>query len=244
MKLLALSLLTLASVANGASTKPSILLIHGAFADGSSWSKVIPILERDGYDVTAVQIPLTALADDIATTKRVIEAQKGPVVVVGHSYGGLVITGAAAGNSNVKSLVYVAAFAPDANETVAAAGAKFAPAPLATALVPDAAGFLYIDRTKFHDVFCKDIPAAEARVMAATQMPVNGGVFGASLPEAAWRTIPSWYIVSSDDRAINPDVERFYAKRAGAKTTEIKASHVPFLSHPKEVAKVIEDAAR
>ncbi len=244
MKLLALSLLTLASVANGASTKPSILLVHGAFADGSSWSKVIPILERDGYDVTAVQIPLTALADDIATTKRVIEAQKGPVVVVGHSYGGLVITGAAAGNSNVKSLVYVAAFAPDANETVAAAGAKFAPAPLATALVPDAAGFLYIDRTKFHDVFCKDIPAAEARVMAATQKPVNGGVFGASLPEAAWRTIPSWYIVSSDDRAINPDVERFYAKRAGAKTTEIKASHVPFLSHPKEVAKVIEDAAR
>ena len=244
MKLLALSLLTLASVANGASTKPSILLVHGAFADGSSWSKVIPILERDGYDVTAVQIPLTALADDIAKTKRVIEAQKGPVVVVGHSYGGLVITGAAAGNSNVKSLVYVAAFAPDANETVAAAGAKFAPAPLATALVPDAAGFLYIDRTKFHDVFCKDIPAAEARVMAATQKPVNGGVFGASLPEAAWRTIPSWYIVSSDDRAINPDLERFYAKRAGAKTTEIKASHVPFLSHPKEVAKVIEDAAR
>jgi pimeloyl-ACP methyl ester carboxylesterase len=244
MKLLALSLLTLASVANGATTKPSILLVHGAFADGSSWSKVIPILERDGYDVTAVPIPLTALADDIAMTKRVIEAQKGPVVVVGHSYGGLVITGAAAGNSNVKSLVYVAAFAPDANETVAAAGAKFAPAPLATALVPDTAGFLYIDRTKFHDVFCKDIPAAEARVMAATQMPVNGGVFGASLPVAAWRTIPTWYIVSSDDRAINPDVERFYAKRAGAKTTEIKASHVPFLSHPKEVAKVIEDAAR
>jgi pimeloyl-ACP methyl ester carboxylesterase len=244
MKLLALSLLTLASVANGATTKPSILLVHGAFADGSSWSKVIPILERDGYNVTAVPIPLTTLADDIAKTKRVIEAQKGPVVVVGHSYGGLVITGAAAGNSNVKSLVYVAAFAPDANETVAAAGAKFAPAPLATALVPDAAGFLYIDRTKFHDVFCKDIPAAEARVMAATQMPVNGGVFGASLPEAAWRTIPSWYIVSSDDRAINPDVERFYAKRAGAKTTEIKASHVPFLSHPKEVVKVIEDAAR
>jgi len=244
MKLLALSLLTLASVANGASTKPSILLVHGAFADGSSWAKVIPILERDGYDVTAVPIPLTALADDIAATRRVIEAQKGPVVVVGHSYGGLVITGAAAGNSNVKSLVYVAAFAPDANETVAAAGAKFAPAPLATALVPDKAGFLYIDRAKFHDAFCKDVPAAEARVMAATQMPVNGGVFGASLPVAAWRTIPTWYIVSSEDRAINPEVERFYARRAGAKTTEIKASHVPFLSHPKEVAKVIEDAAR
>src|ERR1700730_1359918 len=157
MKLLALSLLTLASVANGASTKPSILLVHGAFADGSSWSKVIPILERDGYDVTAVPIPLTALADDIATTRRVIDAQKGPVVVVGHSYGGIVITGAAAGNSNVKSLVYVAAFSPDADEPITATASKFAAPPANAAFVPDAAGFLYIDRTKFHDVFCNDL---------------------------------------------------------------------------------------
>ncbi len=148
MKTLALILLGLASIAYGASTKPSIVLVHGASADGSSWSKVIPILERDGYYVTAVQIPLSALADDVATARRVIDAQKPPVVVVGHSYGGVVIIGAAAGNSNVKSLVYVAAFAPDANEPVGVTAAKFAPAPLSTALIPDAAGFLYIDHTK------------------------------------------------------------------------------------------------
>jgi pimeloyl-ACP methyl ester carboxylesterase len=142
MKVLAFTLLSLASVAYAASTKPSIVLVHGAFADGSSWSKVIPILERDGYYVTAVQIPLTSLADDIATTKRVVDLQKGPVVLVGHSYGGVVITGAAAGNTSIKSLVYVAAFAPEASESVSAAGAKFPAPPLSTALVPDAAGFL------------------------------------------------------------------------------------------------------
>ena len=221
-----------------------IVLVHGAFADASGWSKLIPILERDGYYVTAVQIPLTSLADDVATTKRVLDAQKGPAVVVGHSYGGAVITGAAAGSKNVKSLVYVAAFAPDSNEPLAAAVSKFPEPPLNSALVPDSAGFLYIDRAKFHDDFCADIPAPEARVMAATQKPLHKSVFEASVPEAAWKTIPTWFIVSKNDRAINPDLERFYAKRANAKTTEIAASHVSFLSHPDDVAKVIEDAAK
>ena len=244
MKLFAALSIVIASVAQGASTKPSIVLVHGAFADASSWSKVIPILQKDGYYVTAVQIPLTSLPDDVAVTKRVIDAQKGPVVVVGHSYAGGVITDAAAGNANVKSLVYVAAFAPDAGEPLAAAGEKFPPPPLSTALVPDAAGFLYVDRAKVHDVFCKDRPLAEARIIAATQKPVNSSVFGAKVTNAAWRTVPSWYIVATEDRAINPDTERFYAKRMGAKTTEIKSSHVPFLSHPKEVAKVIEAASK
>ena len=243
MKKLAVILFSLASVTHGASMKPSIVLVHGAFADASGWSKIIPILEKDGYEVTAVQIPLTSLPDDVATTKRVIDAQKGPTVVVGHSYGGAVITGAAAGNSNVKALVYVAAFAPDAGEPLGAVGSKFAEPALNTALVPDAAGFLYIDRAKFHDDFCKDVPAAEARIMAATQKPLNRSVFGASVVNAAWKTIPSWYIVSTEDHAINPDTERFYAKRANAKTTELKSSHVSFLSHPKEVVKVIEAAA-
>ncbi len=242
-KILALIALGFASVSLGDSTKPTIVLVHGAFADGSSWSKVIPILEGHGYYVIAVQNPLTSLADDIATTKRVIDAQKGPVVAVGHSYGGAVITDAAAGNANVKSLVYVAAFAPDAGEALAAAGAKLAPAALGKALVPDAAGFLYIDRAKFHDVFCKDVPAAEARIMAATQKPVNSSVFGAITTNAAWKTVPSWYIVCSEDQAINPEAERFLAKRMNAKTTEIRSSHVPFLSHPKDVARVIEAAA-
>jgi len=241
---LSIAILALASAAHAAAPKPAIILVHGAFADASSWSKIIPILEHDGYSVTAVQIPLTSLADDIATTKRALASHKGPMVLVGHSYGGAVITGAAAGNPNVKALVYVAAFAPDANEPLAAAGTKFPAPPLNAALVPDSGGFLYIDRAKFRANFCQDVPAPEARVMAATQKPLHKSAFGATVPEAAWKTIPSWYIVSSHDRAINPDLERFYAKRAGAKTTEIASSHVSFLSHPKEVAKVIENAAK
>lgn len=244
MRLLTL-LLTLALIAVGtaAPVKPAIVLVHGAFADGSSWAKLIPILERDGYTVTAVQIPLTSLADDVATTQRVIDAQKGPIVVVGHSYGGAVITAAASGKPNVKALVYLAAFAPEINEVLAAPSEKFAAPLLNSALIPDTAGFLYIDRTKFHDAFCMDIPAADARVMAATQKPLNRSVFTASVPGGAWKTIPSWYVVATEDHAINPDLERFYAKRMGATTTELKSSHVVFLSHPNEVAKVIEAAA-
>ena len=251
MKTLAFVPLTIASVfllsvasAVGDSAKPTIVLAHGAFADGSSWHKIIPMLQGDGYTVIAVQNPLTSLPDDVATTKRVMDAQKGPVVAVGHSYGGAVITDAAAGNPNVKAVVYVAAFAPEAGEPLASPGAKFAPPAIRSALVPDAAGFLYVDRTKFHDVLCKDLSAADARVLAATQKPVNGAVFGASVAHVAWKTIQSWYIVSSQDQAINPELERFYAKRIGAKTTEVKASHVPFLSHPGEVAKVIAEASR
>ena len=238
------SLLALAATSSSAAQKPAIVLVHGAFADASSWSRVIPILEKDGYYVTAVQIPLTSLPDDVAVTKRVIDAQKGAVVVVGHSYAGAVITDAAAGNANVKSLVYVNAFAPDAGEGPAEAGNKFPPPPLNSALVPDAAGFLYVDRAKVHDVFCKDLPASDARIIAATQKPLNKAVFDAKVVNVAWKTIPSWYIVGKEDRAINPDLERFLAKRMNAKTTEIKSSHVPFLSHPKEVVKVIEEASK
>ena len=231
------------SVAPRNAAKPTIVLIHGAFADGSSWQHVIPILERDGYSVIAVQNALASLAGDVETTKRVIDAQPGPMVVVGHSYGGAVITGAAAGNPNVKALVYIAAFAPEAGEPIGVYGDKY-PAPLGGALKPDAAGFLYIDRARFREVFCADVPAMEASVMAATQKPIIGSAFGGSVDQAAWKTIPSWYLVTQDDRAINPDLERFYAKRIGAKTTEIKSSHVPFISHPGEVARLIEQAAR
>jgi pimeloyl-ACP methyl ester carboxylesterase len=231
-----------AQTSSASAAKPTIVLVHGAFADGTGWQHVIPILERDGYNVIAVQNPLASLTGDIETTKRVIDAQKGPVVAVGHSYGGAVITGAAAGNPNVKALVYIAAFAPEAGEPIGAFGEKY-PAPLGAALRPDAAGFLYIDRAQFHDVFAKDVSLAEARVMAATQKPINGSAFGASVDQPAWKTIPSWYLVTQDDRAINPELERFYAKRMGAKTTEIKSSHVPFISHPKEFARLIEQAA-
>lgn len=222
--------------------RPSIVLVHGAFADGSGWSNVIRILQRKGYNVTAVQNPLSSYADDMATTKRLVDAQPGSVVLVGHSYGGAVITGMSGGDAKVKALVYVAAFAPDANEPIGAYLEKY-PTQLGSVLRPDAAGFAYIDRASFHKIFCADVPVDEANVMAATQKPLIGTTFGASPTAAGWRSIPSWYIVSQEDNAINPNLERFFAKRMGAKTTEIKASHVVFISHPKEVAKVIEEAA-
>jgi len=226
------------------SNKPRIVLVHGAFADATGWQHVIPLLAQAGYPVIAVQNPLTSLADDVATTKRLIEAeaQKGPVVVVGHSYGGAVITGAAAGIPNVKALVYLAAFGPEVGEPVGAYLEQY-PALLATGLAPDAAGFVYIDRDKFVEIFAKDVDATEAFVMAATQKPIHGAIFGQGPTVAAWKTIPSWYLVSKGDNAINPDLERFYAKRMGATTSEIDASHVAFISRPKEIVALIETAA-
>ncbi len=224
-------------------SKPSIVLVHGAFADATSWQHVIPLLERDGYNVSAVQIPLLSLADDIITTKRMIDAQKGSVVVVGHSYGGNVITGAAAGNLRVKALVYVNAFAPDVGEKTSDLNGRYAAAPLSKAIVSDPANFLYIDRQKFHNLFAQDVSETEARVMAATQKLIASAAFDQSVNAIVWKTIPSWYLVTRNDRAINPKLQRFMAQRIGAKTTEVNSSHVPFISHPKEVTKLIEAAA-
>ena len=226
-----------------AAAKPTIVLVHGAFADASGWDAVIRILQAKGYEVSAVQNPLTSYAADIETTKRLIDAQTGPTVVVAHSYGGAVITAAAAGNPNVKSLVYLAAFANDVDEPLGALLEKY-PSKAVPALHPDAAGLLTIDRAKFHDIFAQDLPRAQASVMAVTQKPLASSAFGATTKVAAWRTIPSWFVVAQNDNVINPDLERFYAKRMGAKTTEIKSSHVVFMSHAKEVATVIESAAR
>jgi pimeloyl-ACP methyl ester carboxylesterase len=226
----------------GGESKPSIVIVHGAFADATGWQRVIPILQRDGYFVTAVQNPLDSLDGDIATTQRVIDAQKGPVVLVGHSYGGAVITGAATGRPNVKALVYIAAFGPEAGEPIGAFGEKY-PNDLGAALRADSAGYLTVDRAKFRDLFCQDLPPVEAAVAAATQKPIIGTVFGASVEQAAWKTIPSWYMVAQEDRAIQPDLERFYAHRMKAHTVEVHSSHVPFLSRPKEVARLIEQAA-
>ena len=226
---------------DAAAGKPTIVLVHGAFADALGWQRLIPILQRDGYEVLAVENPLASLAGDVETTKRVLDAQKGPVVLVGHSYGGAVITGAAAGNPNVKALVYLAAFAPEGGEPIGAFGDKY-PVDLSSALKPDSAGFLYVDRARFRELFCADVPETDASVAAATQKPVHNSVFGASVPVAAWKTIPSWYLVSQEDHAINPNLERFYAKRMNAKTSEVKSSHVAFISHPDVVAKLIEQA--
>ncbi|KAB8315408.1 alpha/beta hydrolase [Tolypothrix campylonemoides VB511288] len=234
---------TLKELAQASDSKPLIVLVHGSWADATSWQHVIPLLQQDGYTVTAVQNPLTSLADDIATTKRVIDAQQRPVVVVGHSYGGAVITAAAAGNPQVKALVYIAGWAPEPGESVSQLIGSYAPPPLSTAIVADTAGFLYIDREKFHEVFAKDVSTVEAQVMAVTQKPAASTAFDQSVDSAAWKTIPSWYLVSQEDQAINPELQRFMANRIGAKTTEIKASHVSYISHPREVAELIEAAS-
>jgi pimeloyl-ACP methyl ester carboxylesterase len=226
------------------SIKKSVILVHGAFADGTGWQKVIPLLEKEGLIVTAAQLALKSLLDDVATTKRLIDSQSGDVILVGHSYGGAVITEAASANPKVKGLVYVAAFAPDAGEAVGGLIERFSPAPLGTAVAPDSAGFLFIDRAKFQSVFASDLPEGEASVLAATQKPLAASIFGEPIKAAAWKSIPSWYVVSTQDQAINPDLERFMAKRMGAKTTEIKASHVSFISNPSVIAKVIESAAK
>ena len=220
----------------------SIILVHGAFADGSGWGDVIPLLEDDGYEVIAVQNPLTSYADDVATTRRVIDAQTKPVVLVGHSYGGAVITGAAVGATNVKALVYVAAFAPDTGDNLQALLEKY-PSKIGTALVPDAAGFLYIDRSKFKEVFAADVPDRVRSVMNAAQKPVHSSTFAQKYEAVAWKDIPSWYLVANEDQAINPALQRVFAERLKATTEEVKSSHVPFASQPAVVARIIERAA-
>lgn len=222
--------------------KPAIVLVHGAFANASGWDAVIRILQGQGYEVSAVENPLSSYAADIETTKRLIDAQKGPTVVVAHSYGGAVMT-AAASNPNVKALVYLAAFANDVDEPLGALLEKY-PSKALTAFVPDSAGFLTIDRAKFHDIFAQDLPIPETNVMAVTQKPLSNSAFKATTSFAAWRNVPSWFIVAQHDNVINPDLERFFAKRMAATTTEINSSHAVFMSHPKEVAAVIEAAAR
>jgi pimeloyl-ACP methyl ester carboxylesterase len=222
--------------------KPTIVLVHGAFADASGWGHVITRLEKAGYNVIAVQNALTSYADDVATTRRVIDAQKGQVVVVGHSYGGAVITGASVGATNIKALVYVAAFAPDSGEVVGALLEKY-PSLIGKALRPDAAGYLYIDRSLFKDAFAADVPDEERNIMAATQKPINSTIFGNVFGTPGWKSFPNWYVVGTQDNAINPEMQRMFATRMKAKTTEVASSHVPFISQPDAVVKVIEEAA-
>jgi pimeloyl-ACP methyl ester carboxylesterase len=222
--------------------KTTVVLVHGAFADGGGWGDVIPLLEKEGYDVIAVQNPLTSYADDVATTRRVVDAQTESIVLVGHSYGGAVITGAGAGAKNVRALVYVAAFAPDAGDNLQALLGKF-PSKIGTALVPDAAGFLYIDRSKFEEVFAADVSAGTRRIMNASQKPVHSSIFGQQYEVAAWKEFPNWYLVATEDQAINPELQRFFAQRMKARTDEVRSSHVPFASQPEAVVAIIKKAA-
>jgi len=225
-----------------AQTVRNIVLVHGAFADGSSWSKVVTILQEKGYNVTAVQNPLTSLADDVAATQRVLAQQDGPVILVGHSWGGVVITEAGM-DPKVVGLVYVAAFGPDQGEAVGELGKSYPPPPALSAPIVDKQGFISLPTDAVVKHFASDLPEKEARVVAATQGPIAGSAFGALVSGVAWKTKPSWYIVSTLDGAIAPDEERFFAKRMKATTTELRTSHVAMLSQPKAVAAVIMDAA-
>ena len=220
----------------------TVILVHGAFADGSGWGDVIPNLEKEGYNVIAVQNPLTSYADDVATTRRVIDTQSGSVVLVGHSYGGAVITGAARGAANVRVLVYVTAFGPDAGENLQALLQQY-PSKIGTALVPDAAGFLYIDRSKFKEAFAGDVSERDLSVLSAAQKPINSQTFGQVYEAPAWKDIPSFYLIAKNDQAINPDLQRMFAERMKATTREVESSHVPFVSQPAAVSAIIKEAA-
>ncbi len=221
--------------------KPSVVIVHGAFADGSDWSRVIPLLQAKGVKVTAVQNPLTSLADDVAATRRAIAAQPGKVVLVGHSWGGTVITEAGQ-HDKVASLVYVAAFAPDAGKSTAETGEGYPAAPGSKRFVADAEGFLSLPEAAMREDFAQDVPAAQAAVMTATQGPIQAKAFADKVSYAAWSAKPSWFIVSSRDRMIDPGLLRAMAKKIKARTTELPASHVPQQSRPADVAKVILDA--
>jgi pimeloyl-ACP methyl ester carboxylesterase len=218
----------------------NVVLVHGAFADGSGWEAVAKILEKDGYKVSVAQPPETSYADDQKYTRAAIDAMGGPVVLVGHSYGGSIIT--EAGNDpNVAALVYIAAFALDAGESCASIEQAVPQA--SKAFAPDSNGNWWIDQVHFAADFAADVPPAESHFMAISQVPISTDAFTHKIVNPAWKTKPSWYMVASQDRSINPIQERMMAKRANATTVEVKASHVAYMSHPKEAAKLIEEAA-
>jgi pimeloyl-ACP methyl ester carboxylesterase len=223
----------------------NVVLVHGAWADGSGWRGVFDNLVKDGYKVTLVQEPETSFQDDVTAVKRILALQDGPSILVAHSYGGAVITEAGT-DPSVAGLVYVAAHMPDAGEKESEDGKRF-PSDLAKSgaikKTPD--GFTYVDPAQFHELFAADLPSDQAAFMARSQVLNFADNFSATITSAAWRTKPSWMLVAGSDRTINPDLERWYAKRAGSHTVEVPgASHSVYVSHPREVADVIESAAR
>ena len=221
------------------SKKKNIVLVHGAWADASTWSKVITILQKQEFNVSAVQLPLTSLDDDVTVTRNLLASQKGPTVLVGYSYGGAVITNAANNAPNVTALVYIAAFGLDEGESLESL-AKQGPLTTGAAQIqPDDHGSLLINTAGFPQAFAADVDPAEARVMAVTQRPFSLRSFAAKSGPPAWKYIPSWYLVSSNDQMIPPKAEEFMAKRMGATVHTVPASHASMVSHPKEVVDII-----
>ena len=223
--------------------RPNIVLVHGAWADGSSWRGVIKRLQADGYHVTAPQFPLTGLTDDVARLRQVLDLQDGPTVIAGHSYGGQVMTALGADAPNVAGLVYIAALGLDQGESLGALLSQGPVTPALAHLVTDTRGFGWLSEDDFVNHFAADVDPVKAKVMHAVQQPLATSAFGDVMGVPAWKTLPSWYLVAADDQALPPNVERMFAGRMGATTVTIVSSHLAMVSHPDEVAHLIRTAA-
>jgi pimeloyl-ACP methyl ester carboxylesterase len=226
------------------STSPNIVLVHGAWADGSSWSAVIERLQAHGYNVTAPQFPETSLADDVARLRHVLELQDGPTLVAAHSYGGQIMTALGTDAPNVVGLVYIAGFGLDEGESIGALLQQGPPTPALANLVIDDKGFAWIPEDDFVNHFAADVDPVKAKVMFAVQQPLAASTLEDVMGVPAWRSLPTWFLVAEGDQAIPPDAERQFAKRMGATTIEVASNHVAMVSHPEEVVELIETAAR
>jgi len=227
---------------NASSAAASVVLVHGGFVDGSGWRGVYDLLTQDGYHVAVAQNPTLSLEGDAAAARLIIGAQDGPVVLVGHSYGGAVITEAGT-DANVAALVYIAAFAPDKGESVNTLLGTFPPDAAQPPILPPQDGFLFLDRDKFHASFAGDLPAADAAFMADSQVPWGVDALGGAITDPAWRATPTWYLLTTQDRMIPPPAQRAMSERAGATTFEVAASHAVYVSQPAAVCSIIKQAA-
>jgi pimeloyl-ACP methyl ester carboxylesterase len=225
------------------SDRPNIILVHGAWADGSSWGSVVERLQADGFRVRAPQFPLTSLADDVARLRQVLELQDGPTIVVGHSYGGQIMTALGEDALNVVGLVYIAAFGLDEGESLGALLAQGPVTPALAHLFTDSRGYGWLSEDDFVSHFAGDLEPTRARVLYAVQQPLASSAFTEVMGAPAWKSLPSWYLVVQNDEAIPPDVERMFASRMGATTVEVPSSHVAMVSHPQDVTDLVEKAA-
>lgn len=233
----------LAKDTGASGSKPNVVLVHGAWADGSGWNQVIQRLQQKNYDVTAVQLPLSSLADDVARLRAVLVEQDGPTIVVAHSYGGAVITQLGADAPNVVALIYIAAFAPDEGESMLDLVGHATPTPGLGAIHPDSTGYLWLETEGFVQHFASQVPALQAHVLAAGQKPINSAIFGEVIGPTSWSMLPTWYLVAQNDQVIHPNDQQFFAQRIGATVSTVPSGHLPMISHPSRVFNLIDGVA-